>query len=423
MGGWGWAGTDESKRAAAGRRLVIVSLYYAPEPSGNAPYVAGVAEHLASVGWDVTVIAGMPHYPRWRIAPGYQGRLRSREVLNEVDVRRFRTYVPASQSTSKRALYELSFLVQAFTSAVPSADAVVGVVPSLTGGYLAKSFARRLGRPYGLWLQDLVGKGAVQSGLSSHSTASLIARMEERMVRSAARVGIVSSDFRDTVVSYGLPPERVVDLPNWNLTPPPGSGPEHLREELGLASVGTMVLHAGNMGNKQGLENVIAAAAEAQRDHPYLRFVLMGDGSQRDRLCRLARELPNVTFLGSQEPQRHADILAAADVLLINERVGVLDMSLPSKLTSYLAAGRPIVAAVGATGSTASAVTETGAGIVVPPGDPRALLEAIAQVAADEGLRRRLGDAGFAYSRTQQDAATAMARAERFMEDLIRDGR
>ena len=107
-----------------------------------------------------------------------------------------------------------------------------------------------------------------------------------------------------------------------------------------------VVLHAGNMGFKQDLENVIAAARLAERGPTPIRLVLMGDGAERKRLERLAGDLPSVQFLDAQPEDVFMDVLAAADVLVLNERTTVLDMSLPSKITSYFRSGRPVVAAV-----------------------------------------------------------------------------
>ena len=99
-----------------------------------------------------------------------------------------------------------------------------------------------------------------------------------------------------------------------------------------------VAMHSGNMGNKQDLGNVIDAARLAGNRED-IRFVLMGDGSQRAALARQAQGLDNVAFLPPAPENEYADLLAAADILLLNERATVKDMSLPSKLTSYFRSG------------------------------------------------------------------------------------
>ena len=182
-----------------------------------------------------------------------------------------------------------------------------------------------------------------------------------------------------------------------------------------------VVLHAGNIGLKQGLEQVVdAARLAAERGDP-VRFVFSGGGSQTGAIRAAARDLRNVDFLGVQPDGIHASLLAAADVLLLSERATQIDMSLPSKLTSYHAAGRPILAAVAVGGSSAAEVTRSGAGMVVPAGQPEALLAALAQLRRQPALAAELGAAGRAYAETHTAAEVCLARGAALV-DLIGAG-
>jgi colanic acid biosynthesis glycosyl transferase WcaI len=139
--------------------------------------------------------------------------------------------------------------------------------------------------------------------------------------------------------------------------------------------------------------------------------VLLGDGSQRQSLETLAGQAPNVEFRNLVDEASYPNVLAAADVLLVNERATIVDMSLPGKLTSYFAAARPVVAAVPSNGATAREVTQAGAGIVVPAEDPNALVEAIRLLDRQPELGLRLGAAGAAYAEAELSPAACLARA------------
>jgi colanic acid biosynthesis glycosyl transferase WcaI len=93
--------------------VLLVSIDYWPEETGIGPYSTGLAEHLAAVGHDVTVLAGMPHYPQWRVAPNYRGKWRLREERNGVHILRRRHYIPGRQSALRRAAYEATWLIHA----------------------------------------------------------------------------------------------------------------------------------------------------------------------------------------------------------------------------------------------------------------------------------------------------------------------
>ncbi len=169
---------------------------------------------------------------------------------------------------------------------------------------------------------------------------------------------------------------------------------ETVRAQFGWTAGLQVVLHAGNLGLKQGLTQVVDAARLAARRGDPVRFVFSGGGSQTSEIRAAAEGLPNVEFLGLQPDAMHANLLAAADVLLLSERASQVDMSLPSKLTAYFAAGRPILAAVGLEGGSAAEVERSGAGIVVPAGQPVALLEALARLREASGLAAELAAAG-----------------------------
>ena len=120
-----------------------------------------------------------------------------------------------------------------------------------------------------------------------------------------------------------------------------------------------------------------------------MRFVLLGHGSERERLQGARRRhLARCSFSSPLNDADFAAALASADSLLVNELPGVSEMAVPSKLTSYFSAGRPVVAATDVTGITAEEIRAADAGVVVPAGDPEALLDAAIALAADPGQCR-----------------------------------
>jgi len=406
------------------KHLLIAGIYYRPEATGIATYTTALAEYLVKRGMKVTVLAGMPHYPRWRVFDGYEGRLTSWETLNGVDVRRLRTFIPQRQSAVRRAVYEFSFTFHIlWLRKSLNPDAIMGVVPSLSGGLVAAAASNRFRRPYGLWVQDLTGPAAEQSGIAggSGTVAKLTGRLEGRILRAARRIAIVSEGFRPYLRRHGIAPERLEYLPNWSHIPAPNKDRSVVRAELGWAPEEQVVLHAGNMGLKQGLENVVEAA-KLLLDKPATRFVFLGDGSQRTKLETLARDLTNLRFMDPVADQDFANILSAADVLLVNERESVADMSLPSKLTSYFLVGRPVVAAVASSGATARFLNESGAALVVPAGDPRALVDALNRLGSEPTLRGELTASAARFASINLETSSILRRFEDLVTELVNSG-
>jgi colanic acid biosynthesis glycosyl transferase WcaI len=360
------------------RRIRIYGLDYWPDVTGIAPYTTAFAEYLAQQGDVVDVVAGMPYYPEWHVKPGYERTIRRTEQRNGVTIYRRRQYIPKGQSASRRALYEATFIAQNAIDTLPKPDLVIGVMPALADGILAARAARKYDVPMTLWIQDLFGQAALQSGVDGgHRVSRTVARIEGWIARQADALAIIAEGFRAPLEKLGVDPDRIHRVRNWTHISPPSMTQHDARIALDLPLDKTIVMHAGNMGLKQGLENVVEAARLAIDTVPELLFVLMGHGSQRPRLEMLARGLPNVRFIDPVSQEMFPNALYAADIFLINQLGSVIDMSLPSKLTSYLAVGRPVVAAVHPESETAHALQATGRGLRIEPSHPNSLLNAL----------------------------------------------
>jgi glycosyltransferase involved in cell wall biosynthesis len=407
-------------------RVLIASLNYAPEETGIAPYTTELAEHLASRGYRVTVLAGMPHYPAWRVPAEYAGQRALVEVRNGVEVRRRSHYVPSKQSALRRGLYELTSLAMGIEAMrVPRPDAVLGVVPSLSGGIVARAAAQRFRVPYGLIFQDLVGQAAEQSGVAGGGRVSGVIRAAEGWAaRGASAIGVIAEGFRPYLESLGVDEARIRRVRNWAHTGEATVGRAEMRARLGWAEDAVVCLHAGNMGYKQGLENVIESARLAAQAQAPLLFVLMGDGSQRPMLRRRAAKhgLRNVQFLDLQPTAMFPSVLAAADVLLINQRGSVRDMSLPSKLTSYYAAGRPVVAAAAMHSETGREVAWSSGGLVVRPDDPAELLDGLMRVHNDAGLQAHLIESARTWASGMLSREAALRSYEQLLASVLAAG-
>jgi colanic acid biosynthesis glycosyl transferase WcaI len=400
--------------------VLIIGINYRPETTGIAPYTSALAEHLATNGHRTTVITGFAHYPAWRLKPG-EHRIRAAGWRDGVRVLRRRHYVPRSQSAIRRAAYEGTFLVHGALSRPERPDVVFGVIPSLSGGILARFFAARARAPYGLIFQDLMAPAARQSGIEGGGrVAAAIAALERWSAARARTVAIASESFRPYLRDLGVADERIVALPNWTHLRAPSGDRAATRDRLGWPADSTVVLHAGNMGLKQGLEQVVQSARRADERAAPVLFVLMGDGSQRAALETRAAGIERLRFVPLQPEDELPDVLQAADVLLVSERSTVIDMSLPSKLTSYFAAGRPIVAAVPPTGSTAREILRSRAGIIVPVGDPDELNDVVAHLRANPKRADALGLAGRAYAASTLDQSRAFVRMDELLERTLK---
>jgi len=404
-----------------GPSVAVFGINAYPEEIGIAPYTTGMVRYLSNHDWQVEFVTGLPHYPSWSVPGDYRTRWRRGELFDGVPVTRLRHSVPERQSAIRRGIYEATFFANGVASPpfkmIP--DLFVGVVPSLSGGLLAATYARRHRRPVVIVVQDLMANAAAQSGIAGGGKAAGATRMIEGFtLRRADHVIVVADAFRRTVRDYRVAEERISEIRNWSHIEAPCGSREAMRNKLGWGAEEQIVLHAGNMGLKQALEYVIDAARIAEKRSPWTRFVLMGGGSQRAMLEERAGELRNVTFLDPRPSDEFPDVLAAADVLLVNERASVIDMSLPSKLTSYFRAGRPVLAAV-PNGSTAAEIRRSGGGITVPAEESEAIVEAVLMLANDPALAEELGTAGRDYAERALSESAVLSSYENLFRSVI----
>lgn len=403
-------------------RVLAIGINFGPEHTGIAPYTTQLCEYLVEQGASVHVFTGVPHYPGWTVDPSCKWRLRRTENRDRLEVRRLRHYVPKKQSAIRRALYELTFALQvAVQRPTERPDVVLAVVPSLVSAVVAQRIAARAGVPLVVWVQDLMGHAAAQSGMDGGAkVADAVGAIEKWVLQRASQVLVLNSHFSDYVQSVGLDASRITILPNWtHVADPIEADPAVTRARLGWQPDETIVLHTGNMGLKQGLDNVVAAAQLADgQPSTNIRFVLMGDGSQRKSLQKMARGIDAIQFLPPAPSSEYADILAAADILLVNEVATSIDMSLPSKLTSYFHAGRPIIAASPAAGGTAAEVHRSGAGTVVPPDEPQALIHEVENFTLDRKFYEQMGLTGSSYASKKLSATSALACLHKKLDQL-----
>jgi colanic acid biosynthesis glycosyl transferase WcaI len=397
-------------------KVLITSSYYWPEGAGTAPYLTGLAEYLSSRGHNVVVGTTFAHYPDWRSSA--DGRYMASEVRAGVTIRRRAHFVPRRQSAAQRALYEATLLASGLT-ALPlrrRPDVVIGTCPSLAGGLLANVASIAYGVPYGLIFQDLMGLAARQSGVTGGDrVASAVRSAELAIARRAAGVAIIAEGFRAYFEAGGVAPEKVVRLRNWTRRLEPQEAREQTRARLGWPPDELVCLHGGNMGQKQGLGNLLDAAALL--DGEPIRIVLAGDGNDRPPLQAEARRrgLVGVEFLPMQGPGRWEELMQASDVLLVNQRASVADMSLPSKLTSYFPAGRTIVAAVLPDSETAREIQAAQAGYVVSPEDPAALRDVLLSLRRDRSGASAFGQSARRYAERYLSAEASLQRHEKFV--------
>lgn len=398
-----------------GRRVLIVGINYAPEPVGIGPYTQGLAEALVAVGAEVQALVAKPYYPQWQTYPAYAGGGWQQTEEHGVKVTRCPIHVPAQPSGLKRIVHLASFALSALPFALRAAlrpkakrpELVVVLAPALLSVITAWLAAKLAGARLWIHVQDFEVEAALATGLmDQRGLAARLARwLEARLLRLGDKVSTISPQMCAKLREKGVAHDRVFEMRNWSDArfAPDAAGAKAIRAEWELGTR-KVALYSGNIARKQGIE-ILVEAAQLLRHRSDIIFVICGEGPNRAELERLAMGLANVQLHDLQPAERMGAMLTMADLHLLPQIAGAADLVLPSKLTNMLASGRPVVATTEP--GTGLYAEVDGCGTVTPPGDAKALADAIAQLADDPDRRAQLG------------AAARIRAAERWSKDAI----
>ena len=387
-------------------RILLHGINYSPELTGIGKYSGEMAEWLAARGHRVRVVTAPPYYPAWRVRTDYRAWSYKTEPGNgpdDVRVYRCPIYVPRRPSGNTRLLHLGSFMLSSLPIMLSQAqwrpDVVLTVEPTLLSSVAGVTTARLAEAVAWLHVQDFEVDAAFGLGLlPGEGRAHKLAEMLDRRTMCLFdHISTVSEKMMQRLPEKGVPIEKTVMFPNWVDTDviAPLPGVSRLRQQLGLGPERVVLMYAGNMGMKQGLELLPLLAQEFAPD-PRIHFVFCGDGAYHAQLAGMVRGAANVTMLPLQPFDRLNDLLNAADIHLLPQRPDAADLVMPSKLTGMLASGRPVIAT--AAPGTQVALALGSCGIAVPPLDNSALFAAVRTLADEPQMRHALGVAARAHA-------------------------
>lgn len=415
--GVGFAGGHQ-KLATGGKRVLVHDF------AGH-PFQVDLSRHLARRGYDVLHV----HCASYTSGKGRvddeidltddatdtgtarRGRLR---VVGLAAGREFARYSPARRVTQEVA-YGRRF---ARLAAGFRPDVVISCNVPLFAHAVAARWCRRNEVPWVFWLQDLYSvaagsEAAHRAGAVGRALARGLEGIERRLLRQATHVVPITADFHAQLDRWGVGADHTTVVENWapldDLPPRPRANA--WRDEQGLGDR-FVFLYSGTLGLKHRPE-LLYELARQHVDDAEVVVVSEGRGEARLRGLLAERPLPNLRLLPFQPFDRYPEVLGAADVVVTLLEPTAGTYSVPSKVLSYLCAGRPILGAVPHANLAARTIGRADAGLVVDPSDEEAFLVAAKRLRNEPELRSRCGRAARLYAEATFDSNTI---TDRFVE-------
>lgn len=392
-------------------KILVISQYYDPEPFR----ITDICKELAKRGHEVTVVTGVPNYPEGVIYPGYEKGNRQDEVVDGVRIHRCFT-IPRKSGAVYRLLNYFSYAISAslYARKLPGDFDVVFVnqLSPVMMTWAGMAYSRKHGTPLLMYCLDLWPESLTAGGIQRDSFLFRVFHRISRKIYTRMDKILVTSRMFTTYLAeqFGIAKEKIAYLPQYA---------ESLFRELPAApeKQGWNFTFAGNVGEAQSVETILYAAAKLQDTEA--KFHIVGGGSELSYMQTLAKELhlENVTFYGRRPLEEMPEFYAMSDAMLVTLKADpVLSLTLPGKVQSYMAAGKPIIGAID--GETATVIEEANCGFCGRAEDAQALAENIRRfISCDH--KAQLGQKGRTYYEKWFDKNLFMDRLEQEMKALL----
>lgn len=374
-------------------KIYIHTMYYLPE-YGSAPILMNeLAFYLKSRGHDVEVITTIPRPPHHK---PYKGKLYSKEKTDGFLVRRYRTNFTVHYIGRLIAWSFYTFWSLLNLRRVRKKEVLFLRLPPLQLGIVG--WLARKWKKAGVLMsvQDIHPDLSVESGLLKKKWAVALAQKFERWnYKQAHKIAVISEGFQRNLSVKGVPSEKLHIVPNWVdaefLRPHPKDNPVSrkfsLEDKFTAMYSGTLTL-----SSYMTLEKVMEASQVIEKEKDF-RLVIIGEGLKKPELEKKAQQLKlrNVTFLPFQPYKDLPMLLSASDLLLVPLDIKKTQLSVPSKLYNYMAAGRPIVGFTDEESEVARIISDAECGLNVLPDDVEGMARMFQNMMKDKDNREKMG--------------------------------
>lgn len=388
-------------------KILYISQYFPPEIAAPAVRVSELSRHWAAAGHVVTVLTGFPNHPTGQVHPEYRSKLRRlvfHERVDDVQVVRTWLWPRPNRKALGRILSFVSFSVSAAIAGLflSRPDVLISTSPQLLVGLTGWWLARAKRVPFvfevrDLWPESLsaVGMGDDQSMLHR-----MLAKIAGFLYQQSDKIVVVTPAFKDHLMeNWKVSGDKISVVPNGVETElfNPDKANADLKKEIGGEGK-FIACYIGTMGMAHGLETLLEAAAELKNTAPQVFFLLVGDGAEKENIASRVRllGLANIRLIDSQPRGRIPAYICASDVCLVPlKRTKVFETVIPTKMLEFMACARPVI--LGVEGQAKKIVEEAQAGLCIHPENAEELAQAVMKLAAEDNLRKTLGNNGRRY--------------------------
>lgn len=401
-------------------KVLFISQYYPPESGAVQERIDAQTRHLSRKGHEIGVLTCFPNYPGGALYPGYKNMLFQRENNDGIQVFRTWSFISPKKGLFPRLAGFISFMLTSILASfmVGNYNSVIVEYPPLFVGISGYIISRLKRCNLILHVSDLWVEAGVAFGIFRNKILIFVLLWLERFLcRKADEIITVTEGCKKSLIQNNILSQKITVIPN-------GVNTEIYRflgDKNGLRKRFNVedrfiITYAGTHGYIHGVETIIQASKLLKNQRKFL-FLLIGEGSEKNRIIQMAKELKlnNVKFLGQMEPKKLNKFLSISDIGIVTLRnIPVSEKALSVKMLTYMACKLPTI--FSGNGISGEIVEDSNSGICTEPENPDKLVEAIMELYNNQEIRLRYGKNGRKYVESHYSRAKL---AERFEEVLL----
>ena len=402
-------------------KILIVTQYFWPENFK----INDLAFHLAKLGYDIQVLTGIPNYPTGKYFNGYGYFKKTNELIENISIYRV-PIIPRGKATRLRlGLNYISFVISATIKALlikNKYDLIFIYEPSPITVAIPGIILKKIKQiPIIIWVTDLWPESVVSAGnFKSSFIPNLLTPVVRYIYHHCDKILVSSKGFVNSIIDKGINKSKIEFFPQWaELIFKPVRSDKYLLGEIPKNSF--KIMFAGNIGEAQDFPSIIETA-RILKGNKNIHWVVLGEGRRKEWVNSKVKEYgleSSFHLMGSFPLEMMPKFYAQADCLLFSlKKEYIFSITIPGKVQTYLACGKPIVCMVD--GEAAKIIDDAKAGLSCPSESPELLAKNIEQLSSlSEAKLSKLGENALLHYKKEFERNMLMEKMENIIINIV----
>lgn len=404
-------------------KILFLTDNFFPEKNAPAKRTLEHAREWIQMGHSVTIITGVPNFPKGKIFKGYKNKIYQNEFIDKISIKRVWTYIAPNKGFFLRIVDYLSFMISSFFCGlfVKKHDVIIATSPqffTLISAYLISILRRTplVVEIRDLWPESVVALGSVKK---SNFLIKFLYKIAHYIYKKSSLIIVVTNSFKDHLYKIGIDRDKIIVVKNgfnFDRTLLSNISVKEIEDKYNIRSDQFVVSYIGTIGMSHGVDIVIRSAEKAKD----IIFIVVGEGAEKENLISISKDksLKNVRFIDNVDWQEIVNInqLVSANLIHLKD-LDIFKTVIPSKIFESMALKKPILA--GLNGESLEIIKESKSGVRVLSEDEDSLIDKIRYFQRNPQSLITLSDNGNSFVKKNHNRKKLAQKMIKSIESII----